>query len=215
LEGGARTANGTYKVNQATLENIQIPIPDFERQVEFGKVAQSITSRRLEQKASADYSHTLFSSLQQRAFRGELDLSRLVLDSQDDSPLAPEPEKPSTKATKPKPATLVLQAPQTTESAVRKLDDTVSRSEPIPWSADYFKYRILGERSAPFTFGEVMQKAESVFDELPPYEEIKDMILELLGQGGGPAVLRQRFEQVDEKSKEVSGSKEIVFGPAA
>ena len=99
--------------------------------------------------------------------------------------------------------------------AVRKLDDTVRRSEPIPWSADYFKYRILGERSAPFTFGEVMQKAESVFDELPPYEEIKDMILELLGQGGGPAVLRQRFEQVDEKSKEVSGSKEIVFGPAA
>jgi len=92
----------------------------------------------------------------------------------------------------------------------------VSKSEPIPWSADYFKYRILGAQPAPFSFGEVMQKAESIFDDPPPYEEIKEMILELLGQGGGPAVLGQRFDlQTDENSKEVSGSKEIVFGPAA
>jgi len=117
LEGGARTANGTYKVNQATLENIQIPIPEFERQVEFERVALSITSRRLELKASADYSHTLFASLQQRAFRGELDLSRLVLDSRDDAPLAPKPEIPAIKATKSKAASLLLQAPQAAEAA--------------------------------------------------------------------------------------------------
>ena len=46
-----------------------------------------------------------------------------------------------------------------------------------------------------------MQEAEWVFDEPPPYEEIKDMILELLGQGGGPAILRQRFDlRIDETS---------------
>ncbi len=98
---------------------------------------------------------------------------------------------------------------------LRKLDDAVSQSEPIPWSADYFKYRILGAQPSPFSFDDIMQKAEYVFDD-PPYDEIKDMILELLGQGGTPAMLRQSFDlQIDEESKEVSGSKEIVFGPAA
>ena len=52
-----------------------------------------------------------------------------------------------------------------------------------------------------------MQKAESVFDEAPPYEEIKDMILDLLGQGGAPALLRQRFDSL--------GRKEIVFEPTS
>ena len=143
-------------------------------------------------------------------------MGRIVLDSAADLPAAREPEKPAAEATKPKAGALFLQAPQAVEAVLTKLDDTVSNSEQIPWSANYFKYRILGAQPTPFSFGEIMQKAESVFDEPPPYEEIKGMILELLGQGDGRALLRQRFDlQIDEISKEVSGSKEIVFGPAA
>jgi len=88
-------------------------------------------------KESARELNELFSSLQQRAFRGDLDLSRLVLDPADDLPPATEPAKPATKTTKPKAAARFLQAPPAIEAALKPLDHTVSQSEPIPWSADY------------------------------------------------------------------------------
>ncbi len=91
----------------------------------------------------------------------------------------------------------------------------MSKGESLKWSADYFKYRILGLQPPPFSFDDVMHKAASVFDELPPYEEIKDIILELLGQGGGRTLLSQSFDlHIDANTKEASGRKEIVFGPA-
>jgi type I restriction enzyme, S subunit len=153
----------------------------------------------------------LFKSIQQCAFNGKLDLGRLVLDSADDARLASEPEDPSTKVTKRERIALFLVAPQDIEATLRNLDDTVSKGEPLPWSADYFKYRIIGAQSVPFSFAEVMQKAEAVFDD-PPYEEIKDTILELLGKDGSPAYLSQRFDlHVDPEAKEASGRKEIVF----
>jgi type I restriction enzyme, S subunit len=111
-------------------------------------------------------------------------------------------------------AVLFFQAPPTTEAALKSLDDTVSKGDLIPWSSDYFKYRVLGTLPAPFSFDEVMQTAESVFDEPPPYEEIKDMFLGLLGQGGRRAILNQRFDlRIDANTKDVSGRKEIVFEP--
>ena len=38
-------------------------------------------------------------------------------------------------------------------------------------SGDYFRYRILELQPTPFSFSDVMQKAESVFNEAPPYEQ--------------------------------------------
>jgi len=214
LEGGARTANGIYKVNQTTLENIQIPVPEPETQVEFERTAQAIASRRTDLEASIKYTESLFSSLQQRAFRGELDLSRLVLDPTDNVPPEPEPQRRAAGAVQTGMA-LLLHPSLDIEVALVSLDEFVRKGKSIPWSADYFKYRVLGEQPGPFSFDDVMQKAKSVFDE-PPYEEMKDMILELLGQGGGHALLHQSFDlHIDDKTKEASGRKEILFGPAA
>ena len=84
IEAGARTAAGIFKVNQTTLGNIQIPVPPFERQIEFGKIAAIIKHRRTDLDTSAQYADNLFSSLQQHAFRGELGLSSLVLDPSND-----------------------------------------------------------------------------------------------------------------------------------
>ncbi len=110
---------------------------------------------------------------------------------------------------------LLLQAPEAVATTLKELDGTVSKGDLIPWSADYFKYRILAAHPTPFSFGEVMQKVESIFDE-PPYEQIKDMIFDLLGKDDGPAILNQSFDlQINENTKETSGRKEIVFGPAA
>jgi hypothetical protein len=58
----------------------------------------------------------------------------------------------------------------------------------------------LGSQPAPFSFGEIMQRAAAIFEEPPPYEEIKDMILFLLGRNEKGALLEQRF---DEERKEL------------
>jgi type I restriction enzyme S subunit len=201
-------------INLAILRTLDVPNPPFDLQVEFEAFVARAMNVFDTQGSSLEVMNTFFSSIQQRAFVGALDLSRLVLDLPDDAPLAREPEKADTKTAKPKAAALLLVAPEATEAALKILDDIASKGDPIPWSVDYFKYRILAVQSIPFSFGEVMQKAESVFEE-PSYEEMKDTILELLEKGGGHAILSQSFDlHIDANTKEASGRKEIVFGPA-
>lgn len=84
----------------------------------------------------------------------------------------------------------------------------------MPWSADYFKYRVLGTMPLPFTFDDLMDRVDGVFDGEPPYEEIKDIILDLLGRSGAPPLLSQRFDHtIHDSTNEISGRKQIVFEP--
>jgi type I restriction enzyme S subunit len=201
-------------LNFEQIRRLTIPRPSEELEVKFSKLIKERQIILAQQREAFEYSHIFFASLQHRAFRGELDLSRLILDSLDETPAAAEPEKSTIVVPESKAGLPFLMAPQNTELALKELDAIASEGDPIPWSADYFRYRILGTQQTPFSFSEVMQRAESVFDE-PPYEEIKDMILELLGKGVGRAYLSQRFDiHVDAQSKEASGRKEIVFEPA-
>jgi type I restriction enzyme S subunit len=203
------------RVNIKDLRAIPVYCPPIELQARYEQFATVLAEQEETVTDSEAHLSSLFFSIQQRAFRGELDLSRLTLDSPENTLSIVLPEKAAAKFTNSKGVSLLFQPPEAIEAALNVLDVAVTKGEPIPWSGDYFKYRLLGVQSAPFTFAEVMQKADSVFD-APPYEEIKDMILELLGQGGGPAILTQGFDlQIDENTKEASGRKEIVFGPAA
>lgn len=68
----ARTTNGTFKVNQTAVEGIRIPVPPRPLLEEFSRRARAVrhvAARALEGLGQAD---TLFASLSQRAFRGEL-----------------------------------------------------------------------------------------------------------------------------------------------
>lgn len=72
IDAGARTTNGTYKVNQTLLGSIEFPLPPLEIQKKFSGITQATTSLSARTTELATASETLFSSLQQRAFRGEL-----------------------------------------------------------------------------------------------------------------------------------------------
>lgn len=72
IEAGARTTNGTYKVNQTLLGGVAFPLPPVSLQREFSTIAKSLRSKAQKSALAADSSEELFSSLQQRAFRGEL-----------------------------------------------------------------------------------------------------------------------------------------------
>lgn len=205
-------------INKSTFEGLRFIAPDEEHQRAFEKLAQRIIQQSQDCRDQLPVLESLFTSLQQRAFRAELDLSRLVLDRSDDTPSAVAPSKPVTKPSKQKAAPRFLIAPAPLEQNLKKLDRIVSKGDPIPWSADYFKYRILASQPTPFSFTDIMQKAEIVFEQpLPPdaYENVRDLFFDLLGQDEKTALLRQRFDlQTDEQTNEVTGRKEMVFEPA-
>lgn len=79
LEKAARTANGTYKINQKTLCQIDIICPPLEAQYDFEKVASSIGRLVADTKGSLSDLNSLFGALSQQAFMGEIDLSHVPL----------------------------------------------------------------------------------------------------------------------------------------
>lgn len=72
IDAGARTTNGTYKINQAVLGSIEFPLPPLATQKKFSSITQATRSQSAKNTELTAESEALFSSLQQRAFRGEL-----------------------------------------------------------------------------------------------------------------------------------------------
>ena len=72
IERGARTTNGTYKVNQQILSSILLPLPPLELQHRFATIVESIEHQKSNQRAHLAELDTLFASLQSRAFQGDL-----------------------------------------------------------------------------------------------------------------------------------------------
>ena len=72
IERGARTTNGTHKVNQRLLSTIMFPVPPMGLQRRFAAIAQSVERQKATQRAHLAELDTLFASLQSRAFRGDL-----------------------------------------------------------------------------------------------------------------------------------------------
>jgi len=72
IERGARTTNGTHKVNQRVLSSIVFPVPPLGPQLQFAAIAESIRQQEVRQRGHLAKLDTLFASLQSRAFDGEL-----------------------------------------------------------------------------------------------------------------------------------------------
>jgi type I restriction enzyme S subunit len=72
IEKSARTTNGTFKVNQSGLESIRIPMPDISLQKAYGEKVAAIRHAKAIDSSQHDLLMNLFSSLQHRAFSGQL-----------------------------------------------------------------------------------------------------------------------------------------------
>ena len=72
IVSGARTTNGTFKVNQQVLAAMRFPLPAIGAQREFARFASSISAHRRLADDAAAQSGGLFDSLFHRAFAGEL-----------------------------------------------------------------------------------------------------------------------------------------------
>jgi len=72
IQSNARTTNGTFKINQAAIEQIQLPVPPLPLQKEFAARVSDIRAVQAEQSASRRRLDELFQSMLHRAFNGEL-----------------------------------------------------------------------------------------------------------------------------------------------
>ena len=88
-KGGATAVQ--FNINGTQASDLDIPLPPRRLQASFVELAKRLKEQAQDQELSAKQAERFFSSLQQRAFRGELDLSRLKLDADEPATVPPVP----------------------------------------------------------------------------------------------------------------------------
>jgi type I restriction enzyme S subunit len=193
------------RVNIKDLRAISVYAPPFNLQERYESFAAKLNDEEEAIQQSQRIINFLFSSLQQKAFRGELDLSRLQL--------APEAESP---AVTPVQQPIVVEgrfaitgggiksfiAPADIERQLLAMEKKLEgdKAEPLPWSEDFFKYRTLSQiLQPPYSFASIWSAVEQDFAE-PEYETVKNKVFEYVAAG----VLKQEFNEEQ---------REILFKP--
>ena len=71
IEAGARTTNGTYKINQRVISNIEIILPPLSLQYEFAEFVQQVDKQKFNLQQNLKELEDLYASLMQKAFSGD------------------------------------------------------------------------------------------------------------------------------------------------
>jgi len=188
-------------LNMGIIKELALPLPPVELQKEFKRIIALCSASRADFEDSKDAAEHLFSSIQQRAFRGELDLSRVKLDPEEPLPEETEIDKAETvDGIFHRPG--YFPTPPEIEAEMMALEDGLDTGpgDSIPWSETYFKYRILSQvLRAPFSFSDIWEQVFYDIEEAS-YETVKDKVFEYVEAG----ILDQQFDEE---------RKEIVFHP--
>jgi type I restriction enzyme S subunit len=195
-------ADGAFShMGTGVLQNLEFPYPTPTLQKRFLEVMESISSASQYIETGIHELSSLFFSIQQRAFRGELDLSRLTLTDEVESPAyASAPKPPTLMGRYKRPGSFI--APPDLEAQMLALEDRLDTGpgDSIPWSEDFFKYRTLSQvLTAPFSFNEIWEAVRYDMEDAS-YEDVKAKVFEYIEAG----ILEQQFD-IDRK--------EIVFYP--
>jgi len=79
IESNARTTNGAHKINQGVIEKITIIQPPTDLQNQFAAIVEKVDTLKARYQQSLTDLERLYGALSQKAFKGELDLSRVPL----------------------------------------------------------------------------------------------------------------------------------------
>jgi len=184
-------------LNMGIIKELVLPLPPVELQKEFKRIAALCAASRVDFEDSQDAAEHLFGSIQQRAFRGELDLRRLKLDTEEPLPEVKEIEKTEkVDGIFHRPG--YFPTPPEIEAEIQALEDRLDHGpgDSIPWSENYFKYRILSQvLRAPYSFSDIWERVFYDMEEAS-YETVKDKVFEYVSAG----ILEQQF---DEERKEI------------
>lgn len=187
-------------LNLERLRPLAALAPDIEEQKKFSRVAMHLRELALTKFENEYQLKQLFSSLQQRVFRGELDLSRLKLDVEKELPEVTRLESSEVQGRYKRPGCFI--APPDIEAQMLALENKLQTgpSGSIPWDENYFKFRIVSQvLRPPFSFSDIWQAVKYDMVEAS-YETVKEMVFEYVAA----CILEQQFDEE---------RKEIVFHP--
>lgn len=68
IEGKARTTNGTFKINQAMVASVELPLPPLALQQEFSSFISRVDALKSKNQQAIDNMQTLYASLSQEYF---------------------------------------------------------------------------------------------------------------------------------------------------
>ena len=190
-------------LNFDQVKRLLIPRPTIEDERTFCDLIRRRRSILAEQRASLEQCDTLFASIQQRAFRGGLDLSGLQLAPEQETPAVnTQPTAAAVEGRYTRPGSFI--ASPEIEQQLLEMEKQLEgdQAEPLQWSEDFFKYRTLSQiLTPPYSFAKVWAAVEQDFEQ-PSYETVKKTVFEYVAAG----VLQQEFDEA---------SKEIVFRPTS
>jgi len=187
------------RISMGRLKTLTVPVPPIDLQNTFSSRLSRIISLRDAIALKTRDIDDLFLSLQHRAFKCELDLHGIELGKVAETYL-PSTVAHADRAISTRPAMFV--APPEVAAQLESLDKRLELGpgDSIPWSEDFFKYRILGQTLAPpFNFNDIWEAVTYVMEDAS-YETVQSKILDYLKQG----ILRQAFDE---------NRKEMVFVP--
>jgi type I restriction enzyme, S subunit len=75
IEAGARTTNGTFKINQGLVESVAIPCPPISEQRAFADIAARVSRSGVKLRNALRDADVLFNALVARAFSGSLEVA--------------------------------------------------------------------------------------------------------------------------------------------
>jgi type I restriction enzyme, S subunit len=181
--------HGTKKFDSNVMEKLLVPVPPPEMQDDFLSIADKVEDIRFNYQQSLTNLEALYGALSKKAFKGELDLSRVPL------PETTEPmsnEMDSTDSLQPKAAVLLLHETDLLLAAINERE--MIKPFLNYWLEKYTEQ--LGDMA--FSVDEFMLKVESLAEEAFPdrefelganaYDLIKAWVLDALRAG--------RLEQV-------------------
>src|SRR5262249_29515061 len=173
-------------LTKGEFEKIRMIKPPVDLQNQFGAIVEKLAGIKARYQQSLADLENLYGALSQKAFRGELDLSRIVLPAEDTEARAkPTPVVPILAKTEPKPP-IELPAP----ADLNSLTSVEGRNAVIgQWLQSYFAQ--LGDTV--FSAEDFMEAAqqrlwELVEDEAPQlgaavYDQLKDWVFQAVGSG--------------------------------
>lgn len=177
-------ADGAFThMNTGILDKLELPYPPIELQDQFAAVFEKVEGLKSHYQQSLADLETLYGSLSQKVFKGELDLSRVILITEATEEMTPA--TPATTEVEPKP-TIHLPAPDD----LNRLTGAESRMEVIGQWLDSYLEQLGGGLLIAQKFMESAQQRlwELLEDDayqlsVTEYDHVKDLVFKTLESG--------------------------------
>nr|NJM04655.1 hypothetical protein [Desulfobacula sp.] len=178
------------RISMGQLAKILIPIPPLPLQNQFAEIVEKVETLKAKYKNNLNDLETLFGALSQKAFKGELDLSRIPL------------------AVHLKPKDITTAKPYVGEPTLTVLDKPVKTSESREQILhQLFKTFLSGSQNKSITLDDFWPEAEEKFldlmdEDAPPlgvadYDRVRDLLFEMLASGKVAQVFNEQENRME------------------